>query len=57
MIPMSVSQHTSRSQARRSPVIVQAVRRGARVLKHTYDEQSLMWEGFWRANRFPVDHP
>ena len=53
---MSVSQHTSRSQARRSPVIVQAVRRGARVLKHTYDEQSLMWEGFWRANRFPVDH-
>jgi hypothetical protein len=33
-----------------------AVRRAARALKRINDEQVLMWEGFWRASRFPQDH-
>ena len=33
-----------------------AVRRAVRALKHINDEQVLMWEAFWRANRFPQDH-
>jgi hypothetical protein len=32
-----------------------AVRRAARALKRINDEQVLMWETFWRANRFPED--
>jgi hypothetical protein len=31
-----------------------AVRRAARALKRIHDEQTLMWESFWRSNRFPV---
>jgi hypothetical protein len=54
VISMTANQHTP--QPRRSPIIVQAVRRGARALKHIYDEQTLMWDGVWRASRFPVDH-
>ena len=30
-----------------------AVRRAARALRRVHSEQVLMWEGFWRANRFP----
>jgi hypothetical protein len=33
-----------------------AVRRAARALKRINDEQTLMWEGLWRASRFPQDH-
>ena len=33
-----------------------AVRRAARALKRVQDEQALMWEGLWRASRFPVDN-
>jgi hypothetical protein len=33
-----------------------AVRRAARALKRINGEQVLMWEAFWRASRFPVDH-
>jgi len=33
-----------------------AVRRAARALKRINDEQTLMWEAFWRASRFPQDH-
>jgi hypothetical protein len=33
-----------------------AVLRATRALKRIHDEQVLMWEGFWRASRFPVDH-
>jgi hypothetical protein len=36
-------------------ITVTAVRRAARALKRIHDEQVLMWEGFWRASRFPVD--
>jgi len=32
-----------------------AVRRAARALKRINDEQTLMWEAFWRASRFPQD--
>jgi hypothetical protein len=37
-------------------ISVSAVRRAARALKSINDEQVLMWEAFWRAGRFPVDH-
>lgn len=33
-----------------------AVWRAARALKRISDEQVLMWEGFWRASRFPAGH-
>lgn len=33
-----------------------AVRRAARALRRVHSEQVLMWEGFWRANRFPQNH-
>jgi hypothetical protein len=52
VISMTANQHTPR----RGPVALQAVRRAARALKHIQDEQALMWEGFWRASRFPEDH-
>jgi hypothetical protein len=32
------------------------VRRAARALKRINDEQVAMWEGFWRASRFPANH-
>jgi len=32
-----------------------AVRRAVRALKRINDEQVSMWEGFWRAGRFPAD--
>ena len=34
---------------------MKAVQRAARAVKRIHDEQMLMWEGFWRSNRFPVD--
>jgi hypothetical protein len=37
------------------PRALQAVRRAARALKSVNDEQVLMWEAFWRANRFPSE--
>jgi hypothetical protein len=52
VISMTANQHTPR----RAPVAFQAVRRGARALKRIHGEQALMWQGFWRASRFPQDH-
>ncbi|HUL28147.1 MAG TPA: hypothetical protein VLW44_20490 [Streptosporangiaceae bacterium] len=43
------------SQPARRPRGLQAVRRAARALKASNDEQVLMWEAFWRTNRFPAD--
>jgi len=37
-------------------ISMSAVRRAARALKRINDEQLSMWEGFWRAGRFPADH-
>lgn len=37
-------------------ISMSAVRRAARAVKRIHDEQTLMWEGVWRASRFPVDH-
>jgi hypothetical protein len=34
---------------------MKAVRRAARAVKRIHNEQTLMWEGFWRASRFPVN--
>jgi hypothetical protein len=36
-------------------ISMKAVRRAARAVKRIHNEQTLMWEGFWRASRFPVD--
>jgi hypothetical protein len=47
VIPMTANQATPRPRA------LQAVRRAARALKHTNDQQTAMWEAFWRAGRFP----
>jgi len=52
VISMTANQHTPR----RGPVAFQAIRRGISALKHLQDEQALMWQGFWRASRFPEDH-
>ena len=46
---MTANQPTPRPRA------LQAVRRAARALKRIDDEQVLMWEAFWRANRFPTN--
>jgi hypothetical protein len=54
VISMTANEHMP--QPRRGTVALQAVRRGARALKHIQDEQALMWQGFWRASRFPEDH-
>jgi len=51
---------SQRRQARAEPDVVismTAVRRAARALKRINSEQVLMWESFWRASRFPDDHP
>jgi len=37
-------------------ISVTALRRAARARKSINDDQVLMWEAFWRASRFPVDH-
>jgi hypothetical protein len=34
---------------------MKAVRRAAHAVKRIHDEQTRMWEGFWRASRFPVN--
>jgi len=47
VISMTANQSTPRPRA------LQAVRRAARALKSTNDQQALMWEAFWRAGRFP----
>ena len=48
VISMTANQSTSRPRA------LQAVRRAARALKSTNDQQVLMWEAFYRSNRFPT---
>ena len=57
-----VSRHNQRvviamtaNQPAPRPRAWQAVRRAAHALKATNDQQVLMWEAFWRANRFPGD--
>jgi hypothetical protein len=47
VIPMTANQPTPRPRA------LQAVRRAARALKSTNDQQVAMWEAFWRAGRYP----
>jgi hypothetical protein len=47
VISMTANQSTSRPRA------LQAVRRAARALKSTNDQQVQMWEAFWQAGRFP----
>ena len=49
VISMTANQSTSRPRALR------AVRRAARALKSTNDQQVLMWEAFWQAGRFPSE--
>jgi len=49
VISMTANQSTSRPRA------LQAVRRAARALKSTNDQQVAMWESFWRAGRFPSE--
>jgi len=49
VIAMTANQPAPRPRAWR------AVRRAAHALKATNDQQVLMWEAFWRANRFPGD--
>ena len=46
---MTANQPTPRSRA------PQAVRRITRAFKRINDEQVMMWEAFWRANRFPTE--
>lgn len=55
VIPMTGNQPTRRPVTARRSVTWRAVRRTARALKHIQDDQVLMWEGFWRASRFPED--
>jgi hypothetical protein len=33
-----------------------AVRRAVQALKRINDEQTMAWEAFWRASRFPENH-
>ena len=33
------------------------VRRAARAFKRINNQQTEMWEAFWRANRFPEQQP
>jgi hypothetical protein len=47
---------TSPRQNQNVVISMTAVRRAARAVKRIHDEQTLMWEGVWRASRFPVDH-
>lgn len=49
VISMTANQPTARPRA------TQAVRRVTRAFKRVNDEQILMWEAFWRTNRFPTD--
>lgn len=49
VISMTANQSTPRPRA------LQAVRRAARALKPINNQQTLMWEAFWRAGRFPSD--
>jgi len=49
VISMTANQPTPRPRA------TQAVRRVTRAFKRINDEQVLMWEAFWRSNRFPGD--
>jgi len=49
VISMTANQSTPRPRA------LQAVRRAARALKSTNDQQVLMWEAFWQAGRFPPE--
>jgi hypothetical protein len=48
VITMTASQPTPRPRA------WQTVRRAARALKNVNDQQVLMWEAFFRSNRFPT---
>jgi len=49
VISMTANQSTPRPRALR------AVRRAARALKSANDQQTLMWEAFWQAGRFPSE--
>jgi hypothetical protein len=46
---------TSPRQNQNVVISMTAVRRAARAVKRIHDEQTLMWEGVWRASRFPVN--
>jgi hypothetical protein len=48
VITMTTGQPTPRPRA------WQTVRRAARALKNANDQQVLMWEAFYRSNRFPT---
>jgi hypothetical protein len=47
VISMTANQPTPRRTWR-------TVRRAARALKNANDQQVLMWEAFYRSNRFPT---
>jgi DNA-binding transcriptional regulator PaaX len=46
---------TSPRQNQNVVISMKAVRRAAHAVKRIHDEQTRMWEGFWRASRFPVN--
>jgi hypothetical protein len=41
------------SMTANQPRALRVVRRAARALKSTNDQQVAMWETFWKAGRFP----
>ena len=47
---MIASQHLRRRSAR----LWRAIRRAAAALRHVNDQQTLMWETWWQANRATV---
>jgi len=47
---MTASQHLRRRSAR----LWRAIRRAAAALRHVNDQQTLMWETWWQANRATV---
>lgn len=50
---MTATRLTQRPTAPHGPAIVQAVRHAVRAIKNIQDEQTYMWEAFWRSSRFP----
>ena len=46
---------TSHRQNQNVVISMTAVRRAARALKSANDQQTLMWEAFWQAGRFPPE--
>jgi hypothetical protein len=49
VISMTANQPTPRTRTWRT------VRRAARALKNVNNQQVLMWEAFYRSNRFPAE--